>query len=167
MSFARVNGAVLHWREDGPREAPAVLFANSLGSDLRIWDDVVAALAKEFRLVRYDKRGHGLSDVATPFGIDDHASDVAALLDHAGIGPCALVGISMGGMIAQRFAVRFPNRVRALVLCDTAAKIGTAEIWNERIRAIRQSGMAAVAETVIQRWFAPGFRVRAPEAWQG
>lgn len=159
MAFSRVNDIVVHWRQIGPEDAPAVVFANSLGTDFRIWDEVANALAGRYRIVTYDKRGHGLSDEpAGPYSIDGLASDSIALIDHLGIETFAFVGLSIGGMIAQRVAVRAANRIKALVLCDTAAKIGDAAGWNARIAAVESQGLSAIADAVLERWFSSAFR---------
>jgi 3-oxoadipate enol-lactonase len=168
MAFRRVNDIVLHHRVSGRSDAPTIVFSNSLGSDFRIWEAVVPSLAERYRIVLYDKRGHGLSDApAGPYTIDDHADDLLGLLDHLGVECAAVVGLSVGGMVAQRIAVKAPARVRALVLCGTAARIGTAESWAERIAAIETSGVDAIAEAVIQRWFTPNFRTERPDDWAG
>ncbi len=165
MRFVRVNDILVHWREIGPAGAPAVIFANSLGTDFRIWDEVANALAGRYRIVTYDKRGHGLSDEpAGPYSIDGLASDSLALIDHLGIETFAFVGLSVGGMIAQRVAVRAANRLKALVLCDTAVKIGDAAAWNSRVAAVEAHGLSAIAEAVLERWFSSAFRcTRADE----
>lgn len=158
MRAARLTGATLHWREDGDTAGPAVVFANSLGTDLRLWDAVVERLPKHLRLIRYDKRGHGLSSCpAGPYSIEDLAQDALELLDHAGVETCVFVGLSIGGMIAQTLAARAPERVSALVLSNTASKMGEAQMWQERIAAIEADGIAALSEAVMQRWFAPAF----------
>lgn len=168
MAFVRANGIVLHHRIVGPIGAPALVFSNSLGSDFRIWQEIVPSFADRYRAVLYDKRGHGLSDAPhSPYTIDDHADDLLALLDHLGIEATALVGLSVGGMIAQRIAVKTPQRVRALVLCDTAARIGTPESWAERIAAVESSGIESIADAVMQRWFTPGFRTSRPDDCAG
>jgi len=159
MAFVRANGIVLHHQVIGPPDAPALVFSNSLGSDFRIWQEVAPAFADRLRVVVYDKRGHGLSDAPPgPYTIDDHTSDLFALLDHLNVENAALVGLSVGGMIAQRAAVRAPQRMKALVLCCTAAKIGTPELWAERIAAVERGGIEPIAENVLQRWFTPAFR---------
>ena len=158
MAFARVNGIVLHHHVLGPSGRPALVFINSLGSDLRIWEEVAPAFTERFRVVLYDKRGHGLSDAPpAPYTIDDHTDDLLSLLGHLGIEEASLVGLSVGGMIAQRMAVRFPGRVQSITLCCTAAKIGTPELWAERIGSVETGGIESVADSVLQRWFTPRF----------
>lgn len=158
MAFIRVNGIVLHHQVLGRVDGPTLVFNNSLGSDFRIWQEVAPAFADRFRVVLFDKRGHGLSDApAAPYTIDDHTDDLFALLDHLKIESAALVGLSVGGMIAQRAAVRAPQRVKTLVLCCTAAKIGTPELWAERISAVERGGIEPIVENILQRWFTPPF----------
>jgi 3-oxoadipate enol-lactonase len=159
MAFARVNGVVIHHEVRGPAGAPVIAFSNSLGTDFRIWDAVAARLEDAYRLVFYDKRGHGLSEsTPAPYALSDHVEDLSALLDHLGIGRAAVVGLSVGGMIAQGLAALHPEKVAALVLCDTAHKIGTETMWNDRIAAVTGKGIAAIADAIMQRWFTPAYR---------
>jgi 3-oxoadipate enol-lactonase len=165
MAFARVNGIVLHHQILGSSEGSALVFINSLGSDLRIWQEVAPAFTEQFRVILYDKRGHGLSDApSAPYTIDEHTDDLLALLDHLGVEKASLVGLSVGGMIAQRMAVRAPERVQSITLCCTAAKIGTPELWTDRIGAVETGGIEPIADAVLQRWFTPLFhRTRADD----
>lgn len=168
MAFARVNGVLIHYRLIGPAGAPILGLVNSVGTDLRIWDEVVTQLGLRYRLLSYDQRGHGLSE--TPQGdytIEDQVGDLIALLDHLKIDQLALCGISIGGLIAQAFALAAPRRLTGLVLCDTAPKIGEPELWQTRIDAVRGQGMAPVADAVMERWFSTGFRREQPEALAG
>lgn len=159
MAFARINGVLLHYRLKGPVDAPVLVLANSLGTDLRIWDDVTDALAGRYRILSYDKRGHGLSDVpAGDYSLDDHVGDLSGLLDHLGIGRLALAGVSVGGLIAQGFALRYPDRLAALVLCDTAPRLGDAAAWQARIDTVRGEGLSAIADAIMERWFSDSFR---------
>ncbi len=159
MSFAALHYGVVHYRDDGRRDAPVIVFVNSLGTDLRIWDDVVAQLANDYRCVTYDKRGHGLSSVpAAPYSMAEMSSDLQQLVDKLGIERFTLVGVSIGGMIGQRFALDHPHRLSALVLCDTAARVGDAETWNGRIDTVREAGLVAMADAVLLRWFPEAIR---------
>lgn len=168
MPFVRANGIVLHYRLDGQPGAPAVALVNSLGTDARIWDEVIAVLATRYRVLSYDKRGHGLSDApAGDYALADHVADLVDLLDHAGMSTAAVAGVSVGGLIAQGFALRYPDRLKALVLCDTAPKLGEPQSWNDRITAIRGRGMGAIADAVMERWFSAGFRQNRPVALAG
>jgi 3-oxoadipate enol-lactonase len=160
-NFASIDGLTIHFRLEQHRlEAKPgvpVVFINSLGSDLRIWDDVTATLERSS--LRYDKRGHGLSDAPSgPYSIADHANDLHGLLEHLKLERVVIVGISVGGQIALEFASRFPERIAGAVFCDTGMKIGTAELWNARIKAVRDHGLEHISEAVIHRWFGPDFR---------
>lgn len=167
MQAAHVNGIVLHYRVDGPEDAPLLVFANSLGTDLRIWDGVVAALGDQFRMLRYDKRGHGLSQATpAPYSIEDHAHDLAELLRHLQAGPALVCGVSVGGMIAQMFASEHPASVRGLVLCNTAHKIGTASMWESRIETIAAKGIEVTADGIMERWFSAAFHNERAEEMQ-
>jgi 3-oxoadipate enol-lactonase len=147
----------LHVRVDGSTDAPAVVFANSLGTDLRLWDAVLPRLGP-FRFIRYDKRGHGLSALGGGEALADHVDDAIAVIEQVARGPVVFVGLSIGGLIAQGVAERRPDLVRALVLSNTAAKLGTAESWQARIAAVQAGGLEAIADAVLDRWFPPPFR---------
>ncbi|WP_373945510.1 3-oxoadipate enol-lactonase [Paracoccus marcusii] len=155
--LSRPYGA-LHYRLDGPTGAPVVLMANSLGTDLRLWEAVLPLLPQGLRYLRYDKQGHGLSDLGAADRIADHAADAAALIEAVAPGPVVVLGLSIGGLIAQRLAADRPDLVRALILSNTAARLGTPESWQARIEAVERDGMAGIADAVMERWFAPAFR---------
>lgn len=164
MPLATVNGLDLHYALDGPDDAPTIVFSNSLGTSLEMWDMQVRALCDRFRCLRYDTRGHGRSAVRDePAGIDDLAGDLCGLLDALGIAKAHVVGLSLGGMTAQAFAAAHPKRVERLVLMATAARLGPASSWEERAAIARRDGMAALVDTVLARWFTPAF-VDRPEA---
>lgn len=168
MAFVRVNDIVLHYRDDGPVGAPVLVMSNSLGTDLRIWDEFVASYPGCCRIIRYDKRGHGLSQATpAPYSLNDHVGDLAALLDHLGVAQVALIGLSVGGMIAQQLAATRPDLVAALVVCDSAHRIGTAAQWNERIEAVTRNGVASIADAILERWFTPPFRSQDNAAFVG
>lgn len=168
MRVAKLNDVALHWREDGNPAGRPVVFANSLGTDLRLWDDIVPLLPQDLRLIRFDKRGHGLSSCpAAPYSMESLIGDAEALLDHLGLRDCLVVGLSIGGMVAQGLAARRPDLVRAAVLSNTAARMGTPEMWAERIAKIEAGGIAALAEPILERWFSAAFRqTDALEAWR-
>lgn len=161
VSFLSVGGTTLHHRYTAATTtAQPMVLINSLGTDFRIWDEVVARLAGEMPLLAYDKRGHGLSDIGGGVrSIDDHVDDLSALIDHFGFEKVVLCGLSVGGMIAQGFYARRPDIVEALILCDTAHKIGTTESWNTRIATIEQYGIEAIADAVLKVWFTPEFHL--------
>ena len=159
MKFVKANGLVIHTLDQGRRDGPPLVFINSLGTDFRIWNEVAEILALDFRIITYDKRGHGLSESGPDKNdMADYSRDLAALLDGLGVGRATIVGLSIGGLIAQELYRQNPERVAALVLCDTAAKIGTDEVWAQRIAEVERGGIEALADAVIQRWFTAHFR---------
>lgn len=152
---------VLHIQIDGATDAPTVVFANSLGTDLRLWDQVLPLLPQGLRFVRYDKRGHGVSDLSGGTRIADHAEDAIALIESLNCGPVVFVGLSIGGLIAQTVAAQRPDVLRGLVLSNTAARLGTPDSWQARIDAVTADGLDSIADAVMERWFAPPFRATA------
>jgi 3-oxoadipate enol-lactonase len=165
MPFVESDGARFHYRIDGSEQAPAIVLSNSLGTNLSMWDAQIPALAARFRVLRYDTRGQGQSSVTPgPYSLMQLGRDVIHLLDELEIERAHFCGLSMGGMTGMWLGVYRATRVERLVLCNTAARIGSPEIWNARIEAVRQGGMAAIADIVIQRWFTPRFIAHAPES---
>ncbi len=159
MNIANLGDAQLHYRIDGTPDGAPVVFANSLGTDLRLWDAVLPYLPEGLRIVRFDKRGHGLSSTPSgPYSMGALIRDAEALLDHLEIIDCVFVGLSVGGLIAQGLAVKRTDQIRALVLSNTAAKIGTPEIWRDRMTAVRSGGIEALADATMERWFSKDFR---------
>lgn len=144
-------------------DGTALVFINSLGTDLRMWDDVVARLPEGWSSLRMDKRGHGLSGTAPQgYGIPELAEDVLAAMDQAGLSKAVIVGCSIGGLIAQHIALMAPERVICLVLSNTAPMLGPADGWLSRIEGVRANGMAAMADGILPRWFGPDM-LAAPE----
>jgi 3-oxoadipate enol-lactonase len=165
MPVLQIDDAHIHYELSGPQDAPPIVFSNSLGTDLAMWDLQVGALSNEFRILRYDGRGQGkYSATAGPYSIAQLADDVIQLLDRLQLQAVHFCGLSMGGMVGMSIALRAPDRLRKLVLCNTAPKIGTPDTWNGRIQAVRAGGMAAVVESVLERWFTPDFRTKSPAA---
>ncbi|MHA3976688.1 3-oxoadipate enol-lactonase [Halovulum sp. GXIMD14794] len=158
-----VDGAVLHaaFRPGAEGRRP-VVFANSLGTDLRIWDAVIDALPADLPVLTWDKRGHGLSD-ATALEMETHVSDLAALMDRFVLSGAVVCGVSVGGMIAQGLAATRPDLVAGLVLSNTGMKIGDAANWQARIDAVMGQGLESIADAVLERWFARAFREGQPE----
>lgn len=165
MSSVDLDDGGIHYRFDGPAEAPVLVLSNSLGTDLSLWDVQVPAFARQFRVLRYDSRGHGRSLVTPgPYTIDRLGRDVVALLDGLNVERAHFCGLSMGGMIGLWLGVNAPQRIDRLVLCNTSARVGTPDLWNARIEAVRNNGMASIVGAVLERWFTAAFRERSPEA---
>lgn len=168
MAFARLGDIVTHHEVTGSGQGTALVLINSLGTDLRVWDALLPLLGDGLRLVRYDKRGHGLTDATPrPYSMARLAADLAALLDHLEIRSAWICGLSIGGMIAQALSASRPELVRGLILMDTAHKIGTGEMWNDRMAAISKDGIASIADVILSRWFSPAFHRDRPEALAG
>lgn len=163
MSFLRAGGITVHYNLAGPEGAPVVMMSNSLGTSLAIWDPQAEALASRFRVLRYDTRGHGLTDCpsagAKGYTIDQLTGDAVALMDALKLDRVHFCGLSIGGLIGQRLAATAPQRVKSLILCDTAPRIGPPQMWDDRIAAIRKGGIEAIAEGTMQRWFTTRFHV--------
>ena len=158
MKIATLNGIKVHYSDEGPKTGFPVVFSNSLGTDFRVWDALLPHMPEGLRTIRYDKRGHGLSEVPdAPYYMGDLVQDAAALMDFLQVKDALFIGLSIGGMIAQGLAAERPDLVRALVLSDTASKIGNEQIWEERVDAVRKGGIGALAEPTLQRWFSKGF----------
>lgn len=164
MHVVEHNGVHIHVRDDGEPSGRPIIFANSLGSDLRVWDPLLPHLPAGFRFIRWDKRGHGLSDTPpAPYSIADHVGDMGAVMDalNATEGAVA-IGLSIGGQIVQGLAAARADQLAAIALLDTAAKLGDASAWNARIEAIEKGGVAAVADMAMERWFPPSYRESEP-----
>lgn len=164
MPIADVNGLRIHHRLEGAPGAPVLVLSSSLGTDLGLWDGQVPALASRYRVLRYDMRGHGASQAPPgPYSVAALARDVLGLLDALGVVRALFCGISLGGMVGQWLGMNAPERVAALVLANTSARLGPPEAWDARIAAVRAGGMESVAGAVLARWFTPGFRDRRPD----
>ncbi len=163
MHILELDDIRLHYRVDGDPDGAPVVFANSLGTDMRLWDPILPLLPSGLRIIRYDKRGHGLSTCPdAPYAMGALIRDAEQLLDHLQVTNCVFVGLSIGGMIAQGLAVKRLDLIRAMVLSNTAAKIGNTPMWDDRITAVRTGGIEALADAVMERWFSTEFR-KTPE----
>ena len=152
------QGTALHWRIDGVDTNPPLVFINSLGTDLRLWQAVVDILAPSWRCLRFDTRGHGLSDAPVgEYSLEQLTADLLALLDHLRIDQAILVGSSLGGMMAQQLAISQSQRVAALVLANSASKMGDKQLWQQRSASIVSGGLDSIADAILERWFAPDF----------
>lgn len=156
----------LYYLLEGPAAAPVLILSNSLGTDLHMWDAQVAAFSQHFRVLRYDTRGHGQSLVTDgPYSIEQLGHDVLALADALDIQRFSFCGLSMGGLIGQWLAINAPERIQHLVLCNTAAKIASPQVWNPRIETVLRDGQAAMRalrDASIARWFTPEFTAAQP-----
>jgi 3-oxoadipate enol-lactonase len=163
MPIVKCGEARIHYALEGQSGTPVLVFSNSLGTDYSMWDPQVPEFRKKLRVLRYDTRGHGQSSLTPgPYSIEQLGKDVLALLDALDLDRVHFCGLSMGGMIGMWLGANEPERLNKLVLCNTAAKIGTPEGWNARIDAVRKSGMKSVASAVIERWFSQAFREKTP-----
>lgn len=168
MNILDLGDVQLHYREDGDPGGAPVVFANSLGTDFRLWDKILPLLPVGLRIIRYDKRGHGLSSCPkAPYSMGVLVHDVERLMDALEVRDALFIGLSIGGMIAQGLAVKRPDLIRALVISNTAAKIGTVEMWQARLETLAKGGIEALADAVMERWFSKAFRA-TPEliAWR-
>lgn len=171
MHFTKIGGVGLHYAfhgEEAVSDRPTLVFINSLGTDFRIWEKVVSRLKDNSPILLYDKRGHGLSDLgATPYSIGDLVDDLAGLLEHLDVDRVVPCGLSVGGLVAQGLAAKLGTKVERLILCDTAHKIGTEDMWNGRIGSIETGGIEALADAILERWFTPHFRRSRPAELAG
>jgi 3-oxoadipate enol-lactonase len=164
MPFAQLPDVRIHFDFVGAASAPALVFSNSLGATLSMWDAQWSLLQKHFRVLRYDTRGHGESSVTPgPYSIEQLARDVLALLDELKLDRVYFCGLSMGGQTGMWLALNAPTRLHKLILCDTAAKIGTPEMWNSRMEAVQKGGMKSISTAVMERWFSATYRANSPE----
>ena len=155
------NGIDINYEIEG--EGPVVTFSHSLACSLAMWDDQARALRGRYRVLRYDTRGHGKTSAPKgAYTLDQLADDLRALLDGLGIAETHFVGLSMGGMIGQVFALQHPGRLKSLALCDTTSRYpaGAASVWEDRIRTVEAQGMAPMVEPTLARWFTAPFRAR-------
>lgn len=157
MPLAYLPDLRLRYADQG--DGPAVVFSHALGLDLTMWEAVLPLLPPGLRLIRYDHRGHGGSDVPDPpYGMGALIRDAERLLDHLGVKDCVFVGLSMGGLVAQGLAVKRLDLVRGMVLSNTAARIGNDMLWQGRAAAVATGGMAAITDATMARWFPRRFR---------
>lgn len=162
-----IRGAVgttgIAYRVDGKPDGHPIVFINSLGTDHRLWDAQVTAVGEAYRVIRYESCGHGASDV--PVGdmtIPRFGRDLLALMDHVGVERATLCGCSLGGVIALWLSANHPERVAGAVLANTGAKVGTDEVWDARIAAVRAGGMQSIQPVVLRRFLTTEFRCREP-----
>jgi 3-oxoadipate enol-lactonase len=156
----------LNARLNGPAGAPVLVFAHALGTDLTIWDGVLAALGPRYRSLVFDLRGHGASDVPQPpYAMGALVTDLERLMDHFALKEAVVIGVSLGGLVAQGLAVKRLDLVRGLVLSNTAARIGGPDLWHRRIAEVRQGGLAVYAQGAMQRILGPRFGTHPDEPY--
>ena len=168
MNLININNTILHYEYLNNHRDTTFLFINSLGTDFRIWDDVVAQLKHYGNIIRFDKQGHGLSSLSDKTqSIQHYAEDVLGLMDALGIEKAVVIGLSIGGIIGQYLAVHHANRLEKLILSNTAPKIGADEGWNTRINQVKTEGLASITEGVMKVWFSENFHQNRPQELQG
>lgn len=159
MANAETAELLLHYELSGNKQGEVLVLCNSLASNLHMWDKVVPIFESTFRVLRFDTRGHGESSVPPgPYTLEQLGRDVLFLLDSLQIDRMNFCGLSLGGMIGMWLGIHAPDRIRRLVMANTAAKIGTREIWDQRIAGVQRSGMGELAEATLPRWFTPVYR---------
>jgi 3-oxoadipate enol-lactonase len=169
------------YRDEGPRDGPVLVLSHALGTDLTLWDGLVPLLPKSLRVIRFDHRGHGNSSIPSgPYSMGALIRDAERLLESLTLRDTVFLGLSLGGMVAQGLATKRLDLVRGMVLSNTAARISTAAIWNDRIKIVQAEGVEPLVPATMERWFAPRFRqtpvalhwraklaATAPEGWAG
>ena len=159
------DGCIIHAEVEGPERAPVLMLSNSLGTDLHMWDEQVAPLTQHFRLVRYDRRGHGKSGAPKgPYSMERFGRDVLGVLDGLDIQTINWCGLSMGGMVGQWLGANAGNRIDKLILSNTACYYPDKTVWEGRIKMVGEKGLGAIVDANMERWFTPAFRERAPQA---
>lgn len=168
MGSVQLADGVLNYQLEGPEGAPVLVLSNSLGTNLHMWDTQIPAFTAHFRVLRYDTRGHGQSLVTEgPYSIEQLGRDVVALLDALNIDKAHFCGLSMGGLIGQWLGINAPERLNRLIVCNTAAKIASPEVWNPRIETVlrdREAAMVGLRDASIARWFTPAYSEANPES---
>ncbi|MEH2509849.1 3-oxoadipate enol-lactonase [Nitrobacteraceae bacterium AZCC 1564] len=164
MPMIDADGCLLNVSVEGRESGPTIMLSNSLGTTMQMWEPQMAALTKLFRVVRYDRRGHGKSGApAGPYSMERFGNDVLAILDDLNIEKVHWCGVSMGGMVGQWLGANAPERVGKLILANTTCYYADPTNWLNRIKAVNESGLAAIADTVIAAWLTADFREREPQ----
>jgi 3-oxoadipate enol-lactonase len=162
--FKTDDGCVIHVEVEGPQSGPVLMLSNSLGTNLHMWDDQASAWSRHFRLVRYDRRGHGKSSVPKgPYPMERLGRDVLAVIDALGIAKINWCGLSMGGMVGQWLGANAANRIDKLILSNTSSYFADKSMWEGRLKTVREKGLAAIVDANMERWFTKEFRDRNPQ----
>jgi 3-oxoadipate enol-lactonase len=162
MPMIDADGCLLNVAVDGRDGGPTLMLSNSLGTTMQMWEPQMAALSKLFRVIRYDRRGHGKSGAAGTTSVERYGRDALAILDDLNIDKVHWCGLSMGGMVGQWLGANAPERFDRLILANTSSYYPDPTNWHARIKAVREGGLAAVADTVISGWLTADFREREP-----
>jgi 3-oxoadipate enol-lactonase len=158
MEMIKLKDVNLHYRVEGDPDGTPIVFANSLGTDFRLWDKIIPLLPKGLRILRFDKRGHGLSSCPPgDYKMAQLVEDTAGLMRALDFRDCLFVGLSISGLIVQGLAANHPDLVRAMVISNSAVRIGNEQMWRDRITSLRADGIEAIADNIMQRWFAKSF----------
>jgi 3-oxoadipate enol-lactonase len=168
MPTIQANGCPINVVVEGPENAPVLMLSNSLGTTHAMWQPQLDAFKQHFRLVRFDRRGHGGSGAPKgPYTMEGLARDALAVLDGLGLKKVNWCGLSMGGMEGMWLGANAPGRFERMVLCNTSAQFPDRKIWDDRLRFARENGLAAMVGANMERWFTKGFREREPKtiAW--
>jgi 3-oxoadipate enol-lactonase len=158
------DGCIIHAEIEGPENAPVLMLSNSLGTNLHMWDEQVAPFTRDFRLLRYDRRGHGKSGVPKgPYTMERLGRDVVAVLDGLGIQKINWCGLSMGGMVGMWLGANASNRIDKLILSNTSSYFPDKTAWEGRIKMVSEKGLAGIVDANMERWFTKDFRERSPQ----
>jgi 3-oxoadipate enol-lactonase len=163
MPTIQSNGCPIHYEVEGAQDKPVLMFCNSLGTTLHMWDGQMPEVLKHFRVVRYDRRGHGKSGVPNgPYNMEMLGRDALAVMDAAGVDKINWCGLSMGGMVGMWLGANAPQRCNRLILSNTSAYFENKQIWNDRIALVKEKGLSAIVGGTLERWFTKDFRDREP-----
>ena len=164
MPTVQSDGCPINYEVEGPQNAPVLILSNSIGTSLHMWDDQAPIFSKQFRLVRYDRRGHGKSGAPKgPYTMEMLSRDALAVADAAGAKKFNWCGLSLGGMVGQWLGANAPERLIRLVISNTNFYYADKQAWNDRIKLVTEKGMAALADPMMERWFPPEFRASAQD----
>ena len=159
------DGCIIHVEVEGPQNGPVLMLSNSFGTNLHMWDDQAPAWSRHFRLVRYDRRGHGQSSAPKgPYPMERFGRDVLAVIDALGVAKINWCGLSMGGMVGQWLGANAPGRIDKLILSNTSSYFADKSPWEVRLKTVRDKGLAAIVDANMERWFTKEFRERNPQA---
>lgn len=164
MPLIDVDGCAINVQVDGRKDAPALMLSNSMGCSLEMWQPQMATFAERFRVIRYDRRGHGQSAPSDAgYSVERFGKDAVAILDHLGVDKAHWCGISLGGIVGQWMAAMAPKRIDRLVLSNTTSYVADPTNWLNRIKVVQESGLASIADAVLAGWLTEGYRGSHPE----